>query len=490
MERKYIKLNDSYSHLSLGNIIITIKELSKNKSSAIQSEVFCTIFNVPYANDSTINNYCIGSRSIGNDYKQIYINLKNKYEKNNKIFIDIVCNILTIVNGRIYDIKNIEEINKNSILKEICIKLYNISKNDLYIKKEALEKFTDLFNKENYYDLFVNFLIYGILEKKQPLYEDERIKNVVETLLESTKIGVKDLEDFLLLELNEGTNFDYSLVNLAKEGNAYANYHLGINEYRGYFSGKPNYEKAFEYFASAAEKNHPSAWWTMGNMIKNGKIGNYEYDEAIKYFEKAKSLGNIAAINSLGLMYKEGLGVKKDINIALSLFEEAASKNYVYAFNNLANYYKNKDINKTIEYFKKSAELKESYACKELGIIYLKNNSLKEAFKYFNESLSSSIKERNITSYYYLAKYFFSTGCVYVNLEKDINKAIDYYEKSSNLIDSLCELLYIYYEKKDLNKINYYKEKIENHKDYNKEYKNKIENILKNIKEKETINIP
>lgn len=76
MKRKYVKLNDGYSHLSLGNVINVIKEESKNKSSAIQGEIFCAIFSVDYVNNSTVNNYCIGSRGIGDNYKQIYINLR------------------------------------------------------------------------------------------------------------------------------------------------------------------------------------------------------------------------------------------------------------------------------------------------------------------------------------------------------------------------------------------------------------------------------
>ena len=121
MERKYIKLNDNYSHLSLGNVISVIKDESKNKTSAIQSEVFCALFNLDYMNESTVNNYCIGSRSIGNDYKQIYIGLKRKYEQDETIFRDIICNILSIINGSIYDIKNIQTINENISLKNISI---------------------------------------------------------------------------------------------------------------------------------------------------------------------------------------------------------------------------------------------------------------------------------------------------------------------------------------------------------------------------------
>ena len=84
MKRKYVKLNDGYSHLSLGNVINVIKEESKNKSSAIQGEIFCAIFSVDYVNNSTVNNYCIGSRGIGDNYKQIYINLRKKFDKDAK----------------------------------------------------------------------------------------------------------------------------------------------------------------------------------------------------------------------------------------------------------------------------------------------------------------------------------------------------------------------------------------------------------------------
>ena len=141
MERKYIKLNDNYSHLSLGNVINVIKEESKNKTSAIQSEVFCALFNLDYINESTVNNYCVGSRSIGNDYKQIYINLQKKYQQDEKIFIPIISNILTIISGTIYDINNIKLINENTSLKNIDYKLYNISKNDFYVSKELITKY-------------------------------------------------------------------------------------------------------------------------------------------------------------------------------------------------------------------------------------------------------------------------------------------------------------------------------------------------------------
>lgn len=489
MKRKYIKLNDNYSHLSLGNIISTIKDESKNRTSAIQSEVFCAIFNTYDTNDSTINNYCIGSRSIGSSYKQIYINLKKEYLKNNKVFIDIICNILSILNGTIYDIKDINTINKDDSLKRICNKLYNISKNDLYVSKEYISKFRELLNNDEYYNLFIEMLIFAILEKKQPLYEDEKLHNTVEVILQNTDISVNDLQNFLLLELNEGINFSYSLKKLANDGNAYANYHLAVLEYRGEYTGTPNYYKAFEYFKKASLNNHPSAYWMMGNMILNNKVYTDNKSLAIEYFKKSASLGNIAALNSIGLCYKKGVGVKKDINKALDYFKRSASKGYAYALNNLGIYYESiKDYNNSYDCFFKSANLGESYACNKIGEINRINKNYLEAYKYYNKALESSYREITPWAYYNLAKYFYLTGNIDASIEKDTDKAIEYFIKADGLIESLQELFLIYYNRKERDKVYYYKNLIENHSQYNESIRKDIKSKIKEI-DKISINL-
>ena len=451
MKKKYIKLNDNYSHLSLGNIISAIKDEAKNKTSAIQSEVFYALFNTYDTNESTINNYCIGSRSIGNTYKQIYINLKREYKKDNKVFLNIICNVLSILDGTIYDIKDINTINKKESLIRICNKLYNISKNDFYVSKEYINIFRDLLNKNDYYNLFIELLLYAILEKKQPLYEDEKLNNVVETILQNTDISVNDLQNFLLLELNEGINFGYSIKNLADDGNAYANYQMAIMEYRGEYTGYPRYYEAFNYFKKAALNNHPSAYWMMGNMIFKGKVYTDNKRQAIEYFKKAANLGNIAALNSLGLCYKFGFGIEKDLNKALDYFHKSASKGYAYALNNLGLYYESiNDYNKAYEYFFFFFNLGESFACNRIGEYERKNKNYILSFKYYQKALDSN-------------------------------------SKSSSLIESLMELLLIYYGKKDIEKINYYKELIENHSLYTIEIKNIIE---KSLIKKDKINLP
>lgn len=76
------------------------------------------------------------------------------------------------------------------------------------------------------------------------------------------------------------------------------------------------------------------------------------------------------------------------------------------------------------------------------------------------------------------------TGSLENKIVKNTDKAIQYFNYSSVLIDSLCELLYIYYERHELEKVYYYKNLIDNHELYNGEYKKIIEDVLDKIKTK------
>ena len=79
-----------------------------------------------FLNDTTINNYCIGIRSINNDYKQQYIIYKKNYPKDNYILLDIIINLLTIITGNIYSNltkkEKIDLINNNTLLKTVTIR--------------------------------------------------------------------------------------------------------------------------------------------------------------------------------------------------------------------------------------------------------------------------------------------------------------------------------------------------------------------------------
>ena len=102
MKKKFIKMNNNQNQLSLGNFCKNIKELAKNKSVGNQTEVFYCLFNVDDVSDSTVNNYCIGYRAIGSEFRQKYISYKNHYMQNPEIFDEVIIGLLSILDGGVY----------------------------------------------------------------------------------------------------------------------------------------------------------------------------------------------------------------------------------------------------------------------------------------------------------------------------------------------------------------------------------------------------
>lgn len=489
MKKKYIKMNNSQKDLSLGNICRIIKELSLNKIFAGQTDVFCAIFNEEDVSDSTINNYCIGNRTIGKKYKDTYLKMSNEKDKTFKV---ILKNIKGILEGKI------EGSEKNDILKELCLKLYNLAKNDTTVKNDFTKEIYTLIENEELEKVTFLLIRYAVLEKKQPIYEEENKKETIEKILENTNISMFELENFLKIQLQDGINYTYSLKKLAEKENPYACAELGEMEYKGIMAGKPRYIKSYEYLKIAAEKNHPRASWLIAKMFYDKKIGSRTKEDlktAWKYLSNAYKLGSVAAINTIGTCYLYGYvpNEKKDEKKAIEYLEKAASHNYVYANNNLGKIYeKKKEYEKAYEYYQKSADLEESWACNKMGEYYRMKEDMKTAYKYYTTALKVPTELLDPWALYNLAKYYYIEGSYEVNIEKDEKKATEYLERAYNLgvNPALEELIYIYineYLKEDKNelieKINH-SIKLLSKTDYYNECQEKINQKLNKIKEK------
>ena len=488
MEKKFIKMNNNQNQLSLGNFIQIIKKNSVNKHLANQVEIFCSIFNIDDVNESTVNNYCIGARSIGDEYKDIYVKLNKKYKKDMKVFIPIVSKIVCLLMGKIDDNLSIQEINDNKNLKDICITLYNISKNDNKVSDTLSTKLLNDINKNNLYDCVVDLLIYIVLEHKQPIYISDEINEKLENILYNTNIAFESLQEFINLQFDEGINYDYTIKKLAKKNNPYALFELGLNEYKGFMAGYPRYNIAFDYFSKSAHFNHPRANYIAGRMLIEGTIGSCS-DEDIKkgldYLKKAEQLNNIACLNILGQFYLKSGEEEK----AIKYFERASSHNFVYALNNLGKIYENKKMyDKAFEYYLRSANLEESWACNKIGEMYRlgigTEIDLKKSFEYYNKALEVPIDYIENYAKYNLAVYFYMYGNYEIGIEKDEERAIKLLTQSSDkVIDSCIFLLCYYVSKNDLENILKYKQIIENNPMFDIKLKNKIEDILKKIKD-------
>lgn len=417
MKRNYIKMNDNDNYLSLGNVINTIKKVSNNKN-AMQTELFYTIFNVNNVNATTINNYCIGYRAIGLEYKRIFIDLKRKFEQDKEIYINIILGILSIMDDVIYvkDVSSLELINTNKKLNEVIKELLIIAQNDKHIEKETINSIKKL----NNYEAFIELLNYSILENNQPVY----------TQSINIKINREELNEYLKIKLYYGESYINSLIELSRKDNMYACAELGSLEFDGYISGKPNFKKCYDYYYKAALKDHPKGCWMVANLMLTGRV-KLEFDTMWKYLNKSIELGSFAGYNTLGLCYLRGINKqnKKDLNEARKNFQISAEHGYVFAFNNLGKTYEEEgNIEEAIKYYKVSADMNECWALNKVGEYYRKKRDLKTAYIYYLKATESPITERIKYPFYNLAKYYYENGCEEANIKKDTTKAKELYD--------------------------------------------------------------
>lgn len=427
MDKKFIKMNNNKDYLSLGNLVNIIKNNSKVKESSIQVQVFCSIFNINNINNTTVNNYLIGYRAIGLEYKKIYLELKEEYKNNKIVFLDIFSSIMTILEEKIYlkDEMNLELINNSNRLKNVCNDLINLSLTDINLNIDFKNRVNKYYSNNNLYECFIEFLFYTILDNKQPIFE--------------TGINIdynnKELEEYLKINLYEGISYISSLLELSKKDNMYANAELGSLEYSGLISGNSNYEKSFSYYKKAALKNHPKACWMVANLILMDKVKEKDINIMWDYLNKSLKLGSIAAINTLGKCLISGINPEKiiDEEKSLNLFIKASEMGYSYAYNNLGLYYeRKKDYEKSLKYFKLSADLYNSWALNKVGEYYRKDGNLIDAYFYYLKSIETPINERNYYGYYNLAKYYYLVGNNDLNIKVNIDLAKKYFTIASN----------------------------------------------------------
>ena len=407
MEKTYIKMNDNKNYLSLGNVFRLVKEISRNKNTGVQKEIFCSIFNVEDINTTTVNNYLTGYRPIGVLYKKIYVDLKEQYAEDKSVFIEIVLSLVSILDDHVY-VKNDNSlilINHNKNLKTLCRELLKIANNDKHIEKEFINDIKKKIDSNELYETIIEFLMYSILENNQPLY------------IQNTKLKVNkyELEAYMKVKLLEGVSYITSLQELAKKNNSYANAELGSLEYSGLVSGNVDYKKSYDYYVKATISDNPKACWMVAYMILTGKIGTIKthFDIAWSYLNRAISLGSAAALNTMGICYRDGItrDKKVDINKAREYFRKSSELGYTYAYNNLGLICEKDGLyEEALKYYKISADLGESWALNKVGEYYRKKGDKKTAYIYYLKSSETPYTERNYHSYYNLAKYYYLLG--------------------------------------------------------------------------------
>ena len=109
---------------------------------------------------------------------------------------------------------------------------------------------------------------------------------------------------------------------VAKQGNAKAQYNLGGMYYNGKGVRK-DYAQAVQWYRKAAEQGHAKAQYNLGVMYDQGQGVRQDYAEAVQWYRKAAEQGDAEAQYNLGLMYYKGEGVRQDLALAQEWFGKA-----------------------------------------------------------------------------------------------------------------------------------------------------------------------
>ena len=275
-----------------------------------------------------------------------------------------------------------------------------------------------------------------------------------------------------------GTEQDYAqsfewFLKSAQEGNKFAQYSLANLYYYGNGVEK-DLSQAFLWYQKSASQGQPYASYAAAQMYSKGEYVAENNETAQRYYKAAlsgflelesKGQADDNLYYKLGAMYKKGLGTEADISKAIDYFKRSAEMNnknglYEYGKTLIQGKYIEADLNKGLECIEKAMKLNnsnakrffaleyisgeyfsqdiekglfmltecadkgDSFACFQLGQFYLKGEIVTQDLERAEKYLLLA-EDNEFTQYAF--------GKLYLQEEKyDIQKAVDYFEKSAD----------------------------------------------------------
>lgn len=237
-------------------------------------------------------------------------------------------------------------------------------------------------------------------------------------------------------EQNYAQAFDWFLKS-AKEGNKFAQYSLANLYYYGNGVEK-DLPQAFLWYQKSSSQGQPYASYAVAQMYNKGEYVTKNEDTAQRYYTDAlsgflglesKGQADDNLYYKLGTMFKRGLGTDIDVDRAIDYFKRSAelgNKNAkrVLALEYISGEHLEQDIEKGLDMLTECADSGDTFACYKLGKVYFKGEIVLQDLDKADKYLLSA--ENNEFTQYAL-------GQLYLQKEKyDIKKAVDYFEKSAD----------------------------------------------------------
>ena len=275
-----------------------------------------------------------------------------------------------------------------------------------------------------------------------------------------------------------GTEQDYEkafqwFLKSSQEGHKFAQYSLANLYYYGNGVEK-DLSQAFLWYQKSASQGQPYASYAAAQMYSKGEYVAENKETAQRYYKAAlsgflelesKDQADDNLFYKIGVMYKNGLGTEADISKAIDYFKRSAEMNnknglYEYGKALIQGNHIEADLEKGLECVEKAMKLKnsnakrffaleyisgehfsqdiekglfmltecadkgDSFACFKLGQIYLKGEIVTQDLERAEKYLLLA-EDNEFTQYAF--------GKLYLQEEKyDIQKAVDYFEKSAD----------------------------------------------------------
>ena len=178
-------------------------------------------------------------------------------------------------------------------------------------------------------------------------------------------------------------------------------------------------EKAKEYYALAIERHYPRAYYCLGLLY----LYHMQDPVGIEYLQKGCQLRDTSSLLFMGELYSKGEWVEKNINEAIACYKMIGTQEANYRIGKL---YKESDLNKAIEYFKKAKD--HELALFELGLIYTDS-------KEYTLAVECYLKLLPLKNPYAMN----NLGILYENgqgVEADLDKAISLFKQAIALKNS------------------------------------------------------
>lgn len=223
----------------------------------------------------------------------------------------------------------------------------------------------------------------------------------------------------------------------AKEGNKFAQYSLGNLYYYGNGTDK-DLSQAFQWYMKSAEQGQPYASYSIAQMYNKGEYVSKDENQAHEYYKQAltgflelesKDQADDNLYYKLGSMFKKGLGTDIDMDKAIDYFKRSAEMNNTNAKRTLAlEYISGKhlelDIEKGLEMLTECADSGDTLSCYKLGKIYFKGEIVYKDLNMAEKYLLKAAENKNEYALY-------SLGKLYLEKEKySLEKAVWCFEKA------------------------------------------------------------